>query len=46
MVSEKLTGGKRKALVGGTVIEKVATRYAVVAGKILAVSSGAHEEQN
>jgi hypothetical protein len=46
MVSEKLAGGKRTALVGGTVIEKVAKGQVAAGGKILVVSSGAHEEQN
>lgn len=46
MVSEKLAGGKRTALVGGMVTEKVAKGQVVAAGKILVVSSGAREEQN
>lgn len=46
MVSEKPTGGKREALVGGMVAEEVAKEQAVAAGKILVVSSGAREEQN
>jgi len=46
MVSEKPAGGKRTALVGGMVTEKVAKGQVVAVGKILVVSSGAHEEQN
>lgn len=46
MVSEKLAGGKRTALVGGMETEKFEKGQVVAAGKILVVSSGVREEQN